>query len=203
MLQSKRFATDGRATPEPLGPSDYEALAEHLRRQNAESDRFGVALHAPFSGASEARDPGRCARQLARWATPLSEPGWQRTWAVRDRGGAIAGHLELTGPSLKVELHRARVALGVEPAYHRRGIGERLLREAIAFARDAGLAWLDLWVFAHNAPALALYRKIGFVETGRFPDQFRFRQMSIDDIAMAFRLDPHLPLGVFSTVIRR
>jgi len=184
-----------------LGPSDYEALAEHLSRQSAESDRFGVADHLPFSGASDAQDPGLRARRLSQWGRALNETGWQRTWAVRaGRAGSITGHLDLTGPELKAELHRARVSLGVESAHRRRSVGERLLREAIAFARDAGLAWLDLWVFAHNAPALALYRKVGFVEIGRFPDQFRTRQMSIDDIAMAFRLDPHLPHGVFSTV---
>ncbi|WOJ90978.1 GNAT family N-acetyltransferase [Methylocapsa polymorpha] len=203
MLQSKRSAKDRDVTPELLGPSDYQALAEHLSRQSAESDRFGLADHLPFSGAADAQDPALRARRLSQWARGPNEPGWQRTWAVRNGGvGPIVGHLDLTGPEFKAELHRARVILGVEAAYRRRGVGERLLREAIAFARDAGLAWLDLWVFAHNAPALALYRKIGFVEIGRFPDQFRTRQMSIDDIAMAFRLDPHLPHGVFPTVSR-
>jgi ribosomal protein S18 acetylase RimI-like enzyme len=65
-----------------------------------------------------------------------------------------------------------------------------LLREAIAFARRAGLAWLDLWVFAHSAPAWALYHKIGFIEVGRLPDQFRIGQMSIEDVAMVLQLDP-------------
>lgn len=69
------------------------------------------------------------------------------------------------------------VSLGVEPAYHRQGIGERLLQEAIAFARRAGLAWLE----------------IGFIEVGRLPDQFRIGQMSIEDVAMVLQLDPHLP----------
>lgn len=203
MRGSKLPARGADIAPELLGPSDYEALAEHLERQSAESDRFGVALHAPFSGAAEARDPDLRARRLSQWALALSEPGWRRTWAVRDGRGGILAHLDLAGSDLKAELHRARVVLGVEPLYHRRGMGERLLRQAIAFARDEGLAWLDLWVFAHNAPALALYRKIGFVEVGRFPDQFRFRQMSIEDVAMAFRLDPRLPIGIFPTVLRR
>ncbi len=203
MLQGKPFAASGDVTPELLGPSDYEALAEHLRRRHAVSDRFGLACHAPFSSAEDMQDPEARMRRLSQWARPLNEPCWLRSWAIRSGAGeSIAASLDLGGPELKAELHRARVLLGVEPAFCRRGFGERLLRRAIGFARDAGLAWLDLWVFAHNAPALALYRKVGFVEIGRFQDQFRAREMSIDDIAMAFRLDPHLPHGVFPTAPR-
>lgn len=199
MLQSNRFELDGNTAPELLGPGDYNALAEYFDRLRGATDRFGLALHAPFSGAAEARDPEARARCLSQWERPLSEPAWRRTFAFRDGAGAVVARLDLLGPELEAELHRARVALGVEPAFQRRGLGERLLRHAIAFARDSDLAWLDLWVFAHNEPALALYRKVGFVEIGRHRDQFRWRRMSIDDIAMAYRLDPHLPHRVFQT----
>jgi len=180
-------------SPELLGPSDIEDLADHLARQNAHSDRIGLAYFAPFARAG-AIESDIAVRRLGQWARALSEPGWQRTWGLRDgddrAGGkrAIIAHLDLTGPGLEAELHRAGLRLGVEPAYHRQGVGEGLLREAIAFAREAELAWLDLWVFAHNAPALALYRKMGFVEIGRFPDQFRLGQISIDDVAMCLAL---------------
>jgi GNAT superfamily N-acetyltransferase len=181
-------------TPKLLEPGDYDALAEHFKRQNAEADHLGLPLFSPFTGLPDALEPERRARRLSQWARQLSEPIWQRTWGVRGGdGGPIVAHLDLTGPEFKVELHRAKVSLGVEPAYHRQGIGERLLQEAIAFARRAGLAWLDLWIFAHNAPAWALYHKIGFIEVGRLPDQFRIGQMSIEDVAMVLQLDPHLP----------
>ena len=38
---------------------------------------------------------------------------------------------------------------------------------AIEWARERGLHKLSLGVFAHNAAAIALYRKFGFLEEGR------------------------------------
>lgn len=178
-------------SPELLGPSDYEALADHLNRQNAETDGLGLPFFSAITGPPlDAHEPRQRANRIANWARRIGEPGWQRMWGIRsDVDGAIIGHLELTGPEYKVKQHRAKIAVGVEPPYRRRGLGEGLLRAAIAFANDAGLAWLDLWVFTHNRPASALYRKIGFVEVGRFKDQFRIGQWAIEDVAMALELE--------------
>ncbi len=54
-----------------------------------------------------------------------------------------------------------------------RGVGSALLEAAIAWARGRGLHKLSLTVFAHNEPAIALYRKYGFVEEGRRVKHFR------------------------------
>ena len=48
-----------------------------------------------------------------------------------------------------------------------RGVGSALLAAAIEWARERGLHKLSLAVFPHNAAAIALYRKFGFVEEGR------------------------------------
>jgi len=174
--------------PDMLGPADFPALVAHLVRQSRVSDTLGLPIYSPF----RAIQPDTIARLPTLWAKPVTEPHWQRKWGIRDaEGGAIVAYCSLTGSALPVELHRARVALGVEPTFQRRGFGEALLRAAIAFARESGLAWIDLWVLAHNAPALALYRKLGFVEIGRSADQFRLGEASIDDVAMALALDRH------------
>ena len=47
-----------------------------------------------------------------------------------------------------------------------RGVGGALLGAAIEWARERGLHKLSLGVFAHNAAAIGLYRKFGFVEEG-------------------------------------
>jgi ribosomal protein S18 acetylase RimI-like enzyme len=54
-----------------------------------------------------------------------------------------------------------------------RGVGTALLREAIEWARAAGLHKLCLEVFTHNEAAIGLYRACGFVEEGRRPGQYR------------------------------
>lgn len=57
--------------------------------------------------------------------------------------------------------------VAVAPEARRRGIGDALLSAAVALAREAGLACLQLEVRAGNAPALALYEKRGFQAVGR------------------------------------
>jgi RimJ/RimL family protein N-acetyltransferase len=54
-----------------------------------------------------------------------------------------------------------------------RGVGSALLTAAIAWSREHGLHKLILSVFPHNAGAIALYRKFGFVEEGRRAKQIR------------------------------
>ena len=57
--------------------------------------------------------------------------------------------------------------IAVAPAARRRGIGARLLTDALEKARAAGLAVINLEVRASNAPAIALYEKNGFQAVGR------------------------------------
>ena len=52
-------------------------------------------------------------------------------------------------------------------------MGSALLAAEIEWARERGLHKLSLGVFAHNAGAIALYRKFGFVEEGRRIKQYR------------------------------
>lgn len=173
-------------TPDLLGPEDFPALVAHFARQNAVSDSLGLPLYSPFRPIL----PATIARLPSLWARPVTEPHWQRKWGIHDaEGSSIVAYCSLTGSELEAELHRARVALGVEARFRRRGLGESLLRTAIAFAQEAGLAWIDLWVFAHNAPALALYRKLGFIEIGRSADRFRTADVSVEYVAMALPLD--------------
>jgi len=53
------------------------------------------------------------------------------------------------------------------------GVGSALMQAAIGLARERNLHKLCLEVFAHNAAAIALYRKCGFVEEGRRAGQYR------------------------------
>jgi ribosomal protein S18 acetylase RimI-like enzyme len=55
----------------------------------------------------------------------------------------------------------------VEPAGRRRGAGEALLRAVINWARSRKLEQLELQVTEGNAPAIRLYERIGFTDTGR------------------------------------
>lgn len=51
--------------------------------------------------------------------------------------------------------------IAVVPAHRRQGVGALLIQGAARFALEAGAAWLALAVSQGNAPALALYAKLG------------------------------------------
>ena len=61
----------------------------------------------------------------------------------------------------------------VDRGWRGRGVGSALVRAAMDRARGQGLHKLCLEVFPHNAAAIGMYRKCGFVEEGRLVRQYR------------------------------
>jgi phosphinothricin acetyltransferase len=57
----------------------------------------------------------------------------------------------------------------VAPDAQGRGIGRALLRHAIAAAPGLGISTLLAFVFAHNAPSVALFESEAFVRWGLLP----------------------------------
>jgi GNAT superfamily N-acetyltransferase len=121
------------------------------------------------------------------WAQPLDEPFWLRTWGV-GIGHQIVGHLDLHGGRMPSEAHRCLLGMGIEREFRGQGWGRALLEAAIAWARDAGLVWIDLGVFAHNPRERRLYESVGFETVGVTADRYRVDDRQIDDVAMALRL---------------
>ena len=67
--------------------------------------------------------------------------------------------------------------------------GRALLEEGIAWAKAHGITRLELYVFADNAPAIALYEALGFGHEGRRKHFVRFGETYVDDLVMARLLD--------------
>jgi putative acetyltransferase len=81
--------------------------------------------------------------------------------------GRMVGHAGLT-VFRPCRAHGAELGMAVHDAYHGRGVGSALLRALTESADGAlGLRRIELAVFVDNTPAIALYRKFGFVEEGR------------------------------------
>jgi [ribosomal protein S18]-alanine N-acetyltransferase len=80
--------------------------------------------------------------------------------------------------------------LSIAAAFHRRGLGGRLLEALIAECRGRGATSMLLEVRPSNEPALALYRKAGFyqigVRRGYYPAAGSSRE---DAIVMNRRID--------------
>ena len=170
-----------------LDDAHLPKLVAHIGRHSRESGQGGDPIFRPRSFDAPIDEPATIERHRAGWAQGLDEPYWLRTWGVVV-GGEIRGHLDLHGGRLPSEFHRAMLGMGVERPWRGRGHGRALLAAAIAWARGARLAWLDLGVFAHNHRARKLYASVGFVEVGITRDRFRVDGTVIDDVAMVLKL---------------
>ena len=84
--------------------------------------------------------------------------------------------------------HAGRMGMGVLPAYRGAGLGQRLLVETLDGARAIGIERVELEVFASNASAIALYRKLGFVVEGTKKRARKLDGNYDDDVIMALFL---------------
>jgi RimJ/RimL family protein N-acetyltransferase len=92
--------------------------------------------------------------------------GWPQFVAVD--GDRIVGWCDaIPGDSSAGTAHIGRLGMGILPEFRGRGLGTRLLEATVARARELRLGKIELSVYASNAPAIALYRKCGFVDEGR------------------------------------
>ena len=85
-----------------------------------------------------------------------------------------------------------RVALNafyVSADSHGTGIGTQLLCAALDRAATDGKLQVELFVAAHNAPAIRLYEKHGFVRHGLLPRAARLEDGFVDDLYYVRQLD--------------
>ena len=103
----------------------------------------------------------------------------------------LAGELdnELLSLSAAVILDEGTLErIAVAPRYRRQGIAEALLDAYIQYGREH-LAFLTLEVRAGNAPAIALYEKLGFRQVGRRKNYYRAEHE--DALLMTVEFDRH------------
>ena len=90
-------------------------------------------------------------------------------WLVALDGETVAGYIG----SQSVEGESDMMNVAVAPDYRRQGIGEKLVSELVSALKVKGNHSLSLEVRASNAPAIALYEKLGFVQVGLRPNYYR------------------------------
>jgi len=134
--------------------------------------------------ASALEDP-HLARYLAGWGRPgdagvIGETGGRRVgaaWYRRFSAEAPGyGFIAVAVPELTV---------AVDAAWRGRGIGRGLLRELIQHARAEGQPALSLSVSATNAPAMRLYRSLGFEPIAGDPEHPTLLLRLRDELAIA------------------
>jgi RimJ/RimL family protein N-acetyltransferase len=108
---------------------------------------------------------------------------------VAETPDGVVGRLSIARDHGPVSHHVAELGLMVAANQRRKGIGTALMEAAVKWARDAGVTKLELHVFPHNRPAIALYQKLGFEEEGLRRRHYRIGGRYIDAILMARYLD--------------
>ena len=87
---------------------------------------------------------------------------------VDEEDGKTAGYA-----GMFLALDEGNIAnVAVFPEYRRKGIGEALVSALLACGYEEALTRMFLEVREGNTPAIALYRKLGFTETGYRRDYY-------------------------------
>lgn len=107
-------------------------------------------------------------------------------YLVAEKDWEIIGHAMLDPLPLEAIRHVVHLTLAVHPGWQGRGVGKALLTSLLEWARSAPtVEKVELHVRSGNLGAQALYRKLGFVEEGRWKRRVKVGpQQYFDDVLM-------------------
>lgn len=151
----------GQVTLRPLSMAD----APRVRRWMADIAliRFTVVVPGPEHGPLSPYSVTEADQYLS---TLVCDPT-RRSFAI-ELDGAHVGNIGIKEWRIGAASAECFIEIGESNA-RGGGVGTRSLRLLLEMAFDElGLDVVRLGVFAFNAPAIALYRKLGFVDEGRY-----------------------------------
>jgi ribosomal protein S18 acetylase RimI-like enzyme len=170
--------------------------AAHSSRADLEIVPIGRAHLAGFHAAVD-----RIAKER-RYLAMLEAPSFTRTrrlvldslkagavHVVAVADGEVIGWCDLRPKAAATLRHSAVLGMGVVTACRGQGIGSRMLASTLELAGARGIRRAELSVRSDNAPAIALYRRFGFVEEGTCRNYICVDGVDYDALLMA-RLAP-------------
>lgn len=126
---------------------------------------------------------------------PPMEASWHFVQSVRAAGGVhvvaldpaarVVGWCDIARHDREGFRHGGRLGMGILPEFRARGLGRRLMTNAIDRAWKAGIERIELEVFGSNARAMALYESLGFVREGVRRRARKLDGRYDDDVLMA------------------
>jgi GNAT superfamily N-acetyltransferase len=126
--------------------------------------RLAALLDSPSAFASlHADEANRTPAQWSELAEARAAGFAQATFLALDSDevvGIVGGFKTDSGPTVEL------VSMWTAPEARRTGAGAHLVKELLMWAEAGGARSVELWVTRDNAPAVSLYRSLGFVSTG-------------------------------------
>jgi ribosomal protein S18 acetylase RimI-like enzyme len=119
---------------------------------------------------------------LAYWFTPAHQV------RVAVRNGQIVGTYYLMANQLGGGDHVANSGYVTDPRTRGQGIATAMCVDSLEVARKRGFRAMQFnFVLASNAPAIALWLRLGFREIGRIPDAFRHPSLGLIGASVMWR----------------
>lgn len=111
---------------------------------------------------------------------------------VIESNGQVVGHALVEPLKLAVTAHVVDLTIAVHEGFQGRGLGKRLLSHLIQWARaNPKIDRMELRVRSSNTSAIALYKKLGFIEEGRMVKRLKLGPGTyVDDLVMALWVGP-------------
>lgn len=157
--------------------SDAERLLRYQKKSSGETPYLAVG---PEDIDWTAEDQ---AARIERWNASPS-----RLRLIAEVDGELAGAAVLYANNPQNRLrHRCCVDITLYQRFCGIGIGTALLRELLAAARSAGYEQAELEVVSVNAPAIALYKKLGFEAVGTMPRALKYGDGTYADFLLMVR----------------
>lgn len=158
-------------------------------------------LIRPFDAAADAAAVWRILEPIIRagdtYALPrdMSEQEAVAYWTGSDRrtsvavkGEQIVGTYYLRANQAGGGAHVANCGYATSSAHRGAGIARAMAEHSLGAARAEGFTAMQFnFVVATNAPAVRLWRGLGFETVGRLPEAFRHPELGLVDALVMFR----------------
>ncbi len=157
-------------------PDDAEQLLQHIQ----------LLLHEPSIQIPLQPDEFTLSVEQERQILADALNSTSAVYFVAEAGGRLIGEINCRRGTRRAFAHIATLGMSVCAEWRNRGVGSRLMTEALAWAKSTGaVGRVELFVYADNHAAIHLYEKFGFEIEGRRRQAVRRNEMSLDDLIMA------------------
>ncbi len=157
-------------------PEDAEPLISHIQQLLLEPG-IQIPLH-----------PAEFALTAEQQRQTLAEAfdSHRSVFLVAEAGGKLIGEINCKCGTRRAFSHSVTLGMSVCPEWRNRGVGRRLMAEAIDWAANTGtISRIELFVYASNTAAVHLYQQFGFEVEGRRRRAVRQNGQYMDDLIMA------------------